>query len=168
MTDRPETPSADPRGELPLQRADRNMLELLQELRVAQTGAQILFGFLLSLSFTQRFTQLDQVQRWTYVVTLLLAAITSALLVAPVTAHRMVFRRGVKPALVLLSHRLALGGLGCLGLTLLGSVLLVLDVTFGTAVATSVSAVLAIFFGALWFVLPLRLRPSGSSPHRVG
>lgn len=74
-------------GEGPLRRADRNMLELLQELRVAQTGVQILFAFLLSLSFTERSGRIDEVQRWTYVVTLLLSVLTGGLLVGPAAAH---------------------------------------------------------------------------------
>ena len=82
-------------GEDPLQRADRNMIEMLQELRVAQTGVQILFAFLLSLSFTERFGRIDEVQRWTYVVTLLLTALTTGLLVAPAAVHRVLFGRGV-------------------------------------------------------------------------
>jgi Family of unknown function (DUF6328) len=93
-------------GEGPLQRADRNMIELLQELRVAQTGVQILFVFLLSLSFTDRFAGLDEMQRWTYIVILLLAVITAGLLVAPAAAHRMTFGRGLKQETVQLGHKL--------------------------------------------------------------
>ena len=78
----------DDRGERPVERADRNMIEMLQELRVAQTGIQILFAFLLSLSFTERFARIDDFQRWTYVVTLLLTSVTTGLLVAPAAIHR--------------------------------------------------------------------------------
>lgn len=99
------------RGEQPLQRADRNFVELLQELRVAQTGVQILFAFLLTLSFTERFTRLDDVQRGVYVATLLASALTAALLVAPVAAHRLAFQRGQKPDLVRVGHLLALAAL---------------------------------------------------------
>ena len=88
---------ADERGESELHRADRNMLELLQELRVAQIGVQILFAGLISVSFMERFANVNAFQRWTYVVTLLLAAVTTGLLVAPAAAHRMTFGRGVKP-----------------------------------------------------------------------
>jgi hypothetical protein len=90
------------RPEGPLQRADRNMSELLQELRVAQTGVQILFAFLLALSFQPRFADVDEFQRWTYVVTLLLSVVTAGLLVAPAAVHRVTFRRGVKIEIVLL------------------------------------------------------------------
>ncbi|WP_219414296.1 DUF6328 family protein [Pseudonocardia nigra] len=149
--------SSDGRGEGPLQRADRNMVELLQELRVAQTGVQILFAFLLSLSFTQRFIEITATQKWIYVVTLLLSIVTTGLLVAPAAAHRMTFRRGVKAETVTLGHRLFTAGLGTLALTLTGAVLLVLDVVMGRvfAVASAVTAA-AVLFG-LWFLMPVPL-----------
>src|SRR6059036_3433818 len=101
-------------GEDPLQRADRNMIELLQELRVAQTGVQILFAFLLGLSFTPRFPDLQPSQQAVYVTTLALSASSAAFLIAPVSYHRLVFRRRLKARLVQTSHRLALVGLGLL------------------------------------------------------
>lgn len=148
----------DMRDESPEQRADRNMNELLQELRVSQTGVQVLFGFLLSLSFTDRFTRIDPTQRWIYLATLLLATMTTALLVAPVAVHRMVFQRGVKPKLVTLTHHLATAGLLTLALTLTGAVLLVLDIAIGRGPAIAVSAGVAAMFAVLWYVLPLPLR----------
>ena len=105
----------DDRGERPVERADRNMIEMLQELRVAQTGVQILFAFLLSLSFTERFARIDDFQRWTYVVTLLLTSVTTGLLVAPAAIHRMLFGRGVKAATVRLGHHLFVAGPGGAG-----------------------------------------------------
>jgi Family of unknown function (DUF6328) len=148
---------ADGRGEGPLQRADRNMIELLQELRVAQTGVQILFAFLLTLSFTERFASVDEVQRWTYVVTLLLSVLTAGLFVAPAAVHRVTFRRGVKPETVQLGHRLFTLGLGALALTLTGSVLLVLDVAVGLSFAISSAAAVTVVLCVLWFVLPIPL-----------
>jgi hypothetical protein len=144
-------------GEGPLQRADRNMLELLQELRVAQTGVQILFAFLLSLSFTDRFASIDAMQRWTYVVTLLLSVVTAGLLVAPAAVHRVTFRRGVKPETVQLGHHLFTVGLATLALTLTGAVLLVLDVAVDRAFAIPVATAVAVVLLGMWFVLPLRL-----------
>jgi hypothetical protein len=148
---------ADGRGEGPLQRADRNMIELLQELRVAQTGVQILFAFLLTLSFTERFASIDEVQRWTYVVTLLLSVLTAGLFVAPAAVHRVTFRRGVKQETVQLGHRLFTLGLGALALTLTGSVLLVLDVAVGLAFAISSAVAAMVVLCLLWFVLPIPL-----------
>jgi hypothetical protein len=148
---------ADGRGEGPLQRADRNMIELLQELRVAQTGVQILFAFLLTLSFTERFEEIDEVQRWTYVVTLLLSVLTAGLLVGPAAVHRVTFRRGVKAETVQLGHRLFTLGLGALALTLTGSVLLVLDVAVGLSFAISAAVAVCVVLCLLWFVLPIPL-----------
>jgi hypothetical protein len=147
----------DGRGERPLQRADRNMIELLQELRVAQTGVQILFAFLLTLSFTERFGSIDAFQRWTYVVTLLLSVLTAGLLVAPAAAHRVTFRRGVKAETVQLGHRVFTFGLATLALTLTGCVLLVLDVAVGRPFAVPVAVVVGVVLAAMWFVLPLPL-----------
>jgi multisubunit Na+/H+ antiporter MnhE subunit len=90
------------------------MNELLQELRVAQTGVQILFAFLLTLAFQPRFADITEAQRWTYVVTLLLSVVTAGLLVAPVAVHRATFQRGLKMETVLLGHRLFTAGLAML------------------------------------------------------
>ena len=134
------------------------MVEMLQELRVAQTGVQILFAFLLSLSFTERFTRIDDVQRWTYVVTLLLTALTTGLLVAPAAIHRMLFGRGVKATAVRLGHRLFLAGHIALTLTLVGAVLLVLDVAVGRTFGLWSAACVGVVLVLLWFVLPLPVR----------
>jgi hypothetical protein len=154
---RASPPGSERPGEGPLQRADRNMLELLQELRVAQTGVQILFAFLLSLSFTDRFAEIDAMQRSTYVVTLLLSVITAGLLVAPAAVHRVTFRRGVKAETVQMGHRLFTVWLATLSLTLTGAVLLVLDVAVGRAFAVPGATTIGIVLLAMWFALPLRL-----------
>lgn len=163
MTSAPELDRDDSwneihRGEQPLQRADRNFGELLQELRVAQTGVQIMFAFLLTLSFTERFARLDEFQRAVYVGTLLGSALTTALLVAPVAVHRLVFQRGRKPELVRIGQRMAIVGLGCLVVTVAGALLLVLDVTVGRQPAVVMTSLATAVFAALWFALPLRLR----------
>ena len=119
------------RAESPLCRADRNFVELLQELRVTLTGVQILLGFLLTASFTERFARLDPVQLAMFVTTLIAAAVSSALLVAPVAARRVVFRRGCKPELVRWAHRLTQLGLGALAVTLVAGLALVLDLAVG-------------------------------------
>jgi len=164
-----ERASAQARNEGPLQRADRNMIEMLQELRVAQTGVQILFAFLLSLSFTERFARIDDVQRWTYVVTLLLTAVTTGLLVAPAAIHRVLFGRGVKATTVLIGQRLFVAGLAALAMTLVGAVLLVLDVAVGRTFAVWAAAALLVFLYGLWFVVPLpvRVRNEDAAPQGV-
>lgn len=160
--------SGDKRAEGPLERADRNMLELLQELRVAQTGVQILFAFLLTLSFTERFGRIDQFQLWTYVVTLLASVLTAGLFVAPAAVHRVTFGRGVKQETVLLGHRLFAVGLAFLSLTLTGSVLLVLDVAVGRSFAIPVACVVGVVLVGLWFVLPLPLAARGNNGNGDG
>ena len=145
------------RAEAPLQRADRNFTELLQELRVAQTGVQILFAFLLTLSFMDRFATIDAFQRVVYVFTLVASATTVALLVAPVAAHRLMFQCGRKRELVRVAHRLAVVGLVNLAVTMLAGMLLVLDVVIGRVAASTVVAALAVVFAALWAAVPLRV-----------
>jgi hypothetical protein len=146
------------RAETPLQRADRNFVELLQELRVAQTGVQILFAFLLTLSFMDRFATIDAFQRGVYVFTLVASATTVAFLVAPVAVHRLLFQRGRKRELVHVGHRMAVAGLVCLAVTMLSGMLLVLDAVVGQIGAVAVVAALAVVFGALWAGVPLRIR----------
>ena len=150
--------NSEHRAETPLQRADRNFAELLQELRVGQTGAQILFGFLLTLSLADRFTTDDLFQRGLYVFALVAAAVTVALFVAPAAVHRLLFQRGRKRELVRVAHRIALVGLASLAVTVLAGMLLVLDVVVGRIAALSVIAALAVVFVALWVGVPLRLR----------
>ena len=145
------------RAEAPLQRADRNFTELLQELRVAQTGVQILFAFLLTLSFMDRFAAIDTFQRVVYVATLVASATTVALLVAPVAAHRLMFQCGRKRELVRVTHRMAVLGLVSLAVTMLAGMLLVLDVVVGRVAALGVVAALAVVFGTLWAGIPLRV-----------
>lgn len=146
------------RQETPDQRADRNLVELLQELRVVQTGVQIVFAFLLGVAFTNRFPGLDGFQRDTYVVTLLLTVVSSALLATPVALHRGLFHRGVKRRIVDLSGRLAEAGLVFLALSLNGAVLLLMDVVLGRTWAIAITAVSTVMFAGLWFVLPRALR----------
>jgi hypothetical protein len=153
------------RGETEVQTADRRFSELLQELRVAQTGVQILFAFLLGLAFTPRFADLTRVQQSVYLVTLMLSAVSAALLIAPVSYHRMVFRQQLKSQLVMTGHRYAVTGLVLLMLALVGAVHLAASLVLG-AWATLLAAALAGLFITLWFVIPVihRLRHEHRSP----
>ncbi|KPI17184.1 hypothetical protein OK006_10566 [Actinobacteria bacterium OK006] len=146
------------RHETPEERADRNLVELLQELRVVQTGVQIVFAFLLGVAFTSRFPQLNNFQRGTYVVTLLLTVVSSAVLATPVALHRGLFQRGVKPRIVALSALFAQIGLVFLALALNGAVLLLMDVVLGLSAAITTAVVTTAMFAALWFLLPWALR----------
>lgn len=147
--------AADGRDESEADRLDRNYSELLQELRVAETGVQILFAFMLSIAFQQRFQTLDHVQKTIYVITLLFCTVAIALLVAPVAFHRLVFRQGLKDELVRITNALALGGTTFLLLAVLSGVLLILDYVVGRTFAAVATGILAVFFVSLWLVLPL-------------
>jgi Family of unknown function (DUF6328) len=145
------------RGESDLQRIDRNFLELLQELRVAQTGVQILFAFMLGLAFTPRFATLATWQHAVYLVTLVSAAASAALLIAPVSYHRTVFRRRLKAQLVDTAHQYAVAGLVLLLLALVGAVDLAASLLLG-GWAGLLAALLCLLFATLWFGVPLRHR----------
>lgn len=148
----------DGRDESSAERQDRNWNELLQELRVTQTGVQILTGFLLTLPFQSRFTSLSDGQRTLYLIVLLLSAATTGTLIAPVSAHRLLFRTRRKRRLVSLGHAASQLGLLLLALTVTGVVLLVFDVvTDATTARVAATATLA-FFVVVWVVLPLALR----------
>ena len=150
----PSLVGADGRRETPVERLDRNWNEILQELRVTQTGIQILTGFLLTVPFQQRFDQLTDEQRLFYLALVVLAALTTGIMVAPVSMHRWLFRRGAKSTLVTAADRLMRIGLVCLALVVSGVVHLVFDVVLDwRAGAVASLSVLTALVGA-WFVLP--------------
>jgi hypothetical protein len=148
----------DPRDESEAERADRNLAELLQELRVAGLGVQVLFGFLLSLPFTSRFSRLSPAQRDLYLACLVLAAVATALLLGPVAYHRLVFRRGQKEGLVRAASVMAICGLATVGLAVSAAVLLVTSYVASGLAAALITAFVACVFGALWFAFPLARR----------
>jgi hypothetical protein len=150
--------NAGQRGERPLKRADRNFAELLQELRVAQTGVQILFAFLLGVAFTDRFGELDDSERGIYIATLGACALTEALLVAPVMLHRLLFQCGLKRELVGIGHRFMVAGLCGLLSAIVGGLLLVIEVCFGGTVAAISGVTIAAVFTSLWAGPALWLR----------
>ena len=147
------------------ERLTRNLNELLQELRVTQTGIQILTGFLLTLPFSQRFEDLDALQRGTFLTILVGSVIATGLIVAPVAFHRVLFRHGKRPWLVEAANRSARAGLTFLALTTSGVVWLVFDMVTVRWLAWVAGVCSLLFFGGLWAVVPLRAprseRPSG-------
>lgn len=157
--------NADVRDETPLQRADRSYGEILQEIRVAQTGVQILFAFLLTLAFTNRFKTITPGQRDIYVLTLMLAAAATALLIAPAAFHRVIYRRRLKQHLVHAANRLALAGLVLLLLAMISALVLILDVVIGLGVAVVLASGMLAWFFTWWFILPVltRLRHSATT-----
>jgi len=146
------------REETETQRLDRNWNSLLQELRVAQTGVQLLTGFLLTLPFQQRFDRLDSVMRAVYVTTVACSLAATIALVAPVAMHRVLFRQRRLKVLVSAAHRLAMGGLVLLGLALVGVTVVVVDMVYGEDAAFIGGAIALIGFVLMWLALPLILR----------
>jgi hypothetical protein len=155
------------RGETEVQTVDRHFTELLQELRVAQTGVQILFAFLLGLAFTPRFPDLTVSQQTVYLVILVLSAVSAALLIAPVGYHRIVFRQRLRPQLVKTGHRYAMAGLVLLLLALVGAVQLAASFVIDTW-ASLLAAALAGLFATLWFAIPLAQRVGHHQPPPPG
>jgi Family of unknown function (DUF6328) len=146
------------RNETELERCDRNLVELLQEVRVVQTGVQVLFAFLLMAPMTPVFHRLDAVVRAEYFVTLSLTAAAAILLIAPTAYHRLLFRLGDKEFLVVVANRLTVAGLVCVGLSMIGAMVFVSDVLFARWVAVLVGGVAANSCIALWAALPLARR----------
>jgi hypothetical protein len=148
-------PTVDGRNETPLQRCDRNLVELLQEVRVVQTGVQVLFAFLLIAPLSARFASVDHTQRLEYFASLLTAGAAAVLLMAPTAYHRILFRRGDKEHLVAVCNRFTLAGLACVGVAMLGSLLFVSHLLFGSAVAIVTVAMAAAAITGCWGVAPL-------------
>jgi hypothetical protein len=140
------------RNETQLERCDRNLVELLQEVRVVQTGVQVLFAFLLTAPLAPRFRELSEFQKLSYFATLLAAGAAAILLIAPTAYHRILFRLGDKEHLVTVANRFTLAGLTCVALSMIGALLLVTDLLFDdTAIIGCIS---------LWCLAPLSRRAS--------
>jgi len=151
--------SDDPNGwggrrETPLEGLDRNWSSLLQELRVVQTGVQVLTGLLLTLPFQNRFGDLTTYQYCVYLVTLLASVCATVFLVAPVVMHRLLFRRGQLPILVATAHRFTLAGIVFLGISLTGAVVLVVGILLGNTVSLIFGAATTLLFALSWGVYP--------------
>ncbi len=136
------------------QRWDRNFADLLQELRVAQTGVQILFAFLLTLPFSSGFPNTTAFQKDTYIVALLAAAAATAMIISPVAFHRALFRQGRKPELVRYAHKMATGGLAFMLIAMVSSVLLITDYLTNIWVSLVLTGIAALFFLTFWAAVP--------------
>jgi Family of unknown function (DUF6328) len=147
------------REETSEERVDRNLGELLGELRVALPGVQVLFAFLLVVPFNNRFAQVTPFQRDVYLVTLLCATAASVLLIAPTIQHRIEFRHQDKEHIVLVANKLAIVGLGLLAVAMTGATLFVTDFLYDSATSVVASVFVALAFAVLWYAIPLqRLR----------
>jgi Family of unknown function (DUF6328) len=159
------------RNETALERCDRNLVELLQEVRVVQTGVQVLFAFLLTAPLAARFPELSQFQKLTYFATLLAAGAAAVLLIAPTAYHRILFRLGDKEHLVEVANRFTLAGLTCVALSMVGALLLVSDLLFdATALIGSTTALAALGCLVFWCLAPLlrrtRIRAAAAAARR--
>lgn len=157
MTERSEEAEED-RDESQPERLDRNTVELLNELRIAGTGIQVMFAFLLVLPFNKGWTRVDGFERTVYFITLLVVAVAAFLLLAPPIHHRLLFRHGEKPFLIKTGNRLAIAGMICLGFGFIGILVLISDYVVGGAAPVIVGALAAAMIAGLWFVLPLARR----------
>lgn len=146
------------RDETPEERADRNWSEVLQELRVLQTGTQILTGFLLALAFQPAFADLNPSQRFVYLVLVVLSALSAVIALAPVALHRVLFRQRAKLQVVAYGHAALLTALLTVSLLLVGVVAFVFDVVVGDQAAWTALAALAVVIAAAWVVAPLVVR----------
>jgi hypothetical protein len=143
------------RSETETERLDRNWSQLLQELRVAQTGVQVLTGFLLTLPFQQRFTQLDSTIRTIYLITVACSIGSTAFLVAPVGMHRLLFRRHRMKSVVSTAHVYAIAGLLLLALALAGVAIVIFDAVAGSIAAWIAGGCTLVALIVFWFLLPL-------------
>jgi hypothetical protein len=146
------------RNETPLERCDRNLVELLQEVRVVQTGVQVLFAFLLMAPLTPGFAGLGTQQRLEYFVTLGLAGAAAVLLIAPTAYHRVLFRLGDKDYLVTVANRLTIAGLTAVAMSMVGAFVFVTDILFGQTAALAAGLATATAMVVLWGALPFARR----------
>lgn len=140
------------------EKGHRQLIELLNELRVALPGVQVLFAFLLTVPFTQGWSRVTEFQQDLYFGCLLCSAVATAFLIAPSAIHRIDFQQGDKPRIVLVSNVLAVGGLFFLLLAMVGVVWLITDVLYGGSIVVGLTVGIAVVFIVLWYALPLYLR----------
>jgi hypothetical protein len=146
------------RHETPTEQLDRNWADLLQELRVVQTGVQLLTGLLFTAVFQSRFADLTSYEHAIYLITVYLSTLSTALLITPVALHRGLFRQHARGPLVSAAQLCAVAGLVLLGLAVTGVVLLIFTVTAGRSYGVIAATITAVVFAGLWAALPLALR----------
>jgi len=149
------------RDETEIERVDRNLGELLEELRVAMPGVQVLFAFLLVLPFNSRFGQVTASQEKIYYGTLVCTSVAAALMIGPTMNHRLQFRQNKKLRILIWSHRLAIAGLSVMAVAMTGALFLVGDFVFNSTVAAIGAAIPAFVMLMVWYVLPLSGRNAG-------
>jgi hypothetical protein len=140
------------------ERVNRELIELLNEVRIALPGVQVLFAFLLILPFPQAFSKTSDVDRTVYTIALLFSAAATALFIAPSAYHRLNFRRNIKEEMLFDSNKLVAAGLFCTAIGIAGSVYLVIDIVQGGAAAALATVAALLLYGVLWLGLPLARR----------
>ena len=144
------------REESEQERIDRNLQEMLGELRVALPGVQVLFAFLLVVPFNQRFADVTDFQKTLYLVTMLFTTASTICLITPTAHHRLEFRKQDKETIVETGNRIVIAGLGLLAIAMTGAVLFVTDFLYGTGTTLAAAGGVALGFAVLWYLIPLR------------
>lgn len=156
------------RNETDAERYDRNWLELVQELRVAQTGVQILAGFLLTLPFTERFEEIHRGYHALFLVAFGLAVLTTGLMIAPVLLHRFLFGHQVKDTVVGTGSRMVKAAMGSLGLTMVAVTALIFGVVVDATAAAVAAGVVVVFYAVMWLGVPLVVKRRVLGPDEAG
>jgi hypothetical protein len=165
VKDRSGDPGGDPQtDEDRHEKLNRELLELLHELRVAIPGVQVLFAFLLVVPFSQGFASVSTPQRYVYFATMLCTAVSAVLLLAPSSHHRLLWRQDQREERLEMGNHLAVGGMAFLALAMLGAIFLISAVVFGSVMAAAATVVIGLLFAWFWYGQPLRRLPSDRSP----
>jgi uncharacterized protein involved in cysteine biosynthesis len=151
-----EKPAGSGRDETEKERIDRNVIELLNELRVALPGVQVLFAFLLVLPFNQGFTSVTQFQKNVYLVTLLATALATVMLIAPSMHHRLQFREGNKAKILRDSNRLTVLGMSTMAIAMVGAVMLCTDYVFSSETMAWAVGIVTLAFLIIWYAIPIQ------------
>lgn len=163
MTPTADTGRPSPAAETPKQRRDRELIELLNELRLATPGVQLVFGFLLIVPFNARFDDTSAVERALYVLSLGLTAAATILLIGASVQHRLLFRRHFERRMLPTANRLSVVGLTCMGLGMVTAVLFVTQFVFGPRVSIPAGVLIGALMVGVWYVLPLVRAAAGDS-----
>ncbi len=155
------------RHETPTERLDRNWTELLQEFRVVQTGVQLLTGFLLTLPFQARFASLTDAQQNIYLVSVAASVLSTGCLIAPVSMHRLLFRRHARGVMVAAAQRLVIVGTALLGVAIVAVTLLIFELVHGVTVGIVAAVVAGVAVLGLWLAMPLTMRNAKGLRHRT-
>src|SRR3954469_9570851 len=160
MVPRMAQPQTEHDAESRRERVNRELIELLNELRVALPGVQVMFAFLLAVPFSNGYTRVSEFQKDVFFLTLAATAVSTACFIVPTAYHRLNFRNREKERILLLSNNFAIAGIMFLALSMIGVIVLVTDVISSKAAALVPGVLALVLFGGLWLVLPLIRRPS--------